>query len=306
MTPLEWGYLMLLSVLWGGSFLFIELALRDLPVFSIGFARLFFATIGLYAAMLFMRLSLPRSLRGWLTCFFLGCFNNALPFSLLIWGQTHIASSIAAILIATTPLFTLVCAHFFTTDEKMTPARLAGVCLGILGVALMLMPGLDGGAGFHLLACLACLGTAFCYGICGVFARRFVMADNPPVSAATGQVLSAGILLLPMVLLVEQPWNLPMPQASSWAALIVMGLFSTAVAYVLYFRILLSAGAMNLSLVSLLVPATAVLLGIFVLKEQFQLNHVAGMALILIGLTALDAKLRRRLTSILAGPRNMP
>ena len=306
MTPLEWVYLILLSVLWGGSFFFIEMALRDLPVFTIGFARLFFAALGLYAVMVCMGLSLPRSVRGWCICFFLGCFNNALPFSLLIWGQTHIASGIAAILIATTPLFTLVCAHFLTADEKITPARLLGIAMGILGVALMLAPDLGGGGGFHLLAPLACLGTALCYGFSGVFARRFLMSDNPPVSAATGQVLSASILLLPVVVLVEQPWSLPMPQASSWAALIAMGLFSTALAYVLYFRILLAAGATNLSLVSFLVPASAVLLGIFILKEQFLLHHVAGMALILLGLTTLDARLRQRLASAVAGPRNMP
>ena len=305
MTPLEWTYLFILSVVWGGSFFFIELALRDLPVFTIGFIRLFFATLGLFAIMVFMRLSFPRSLRGWITCFALGFFNNALPFSLLIWGQVHITSGIAAILVATTPLFTLIGAHFFTADEKMTPARFLGVALGILGVALMLAPSFGGGIRVHLFASLACLGTALCYGISTVFARRFVIADNPPVSAATGQVLTAAILLLPLVLLVEQPWNLPMPQASSWAALITMGLVSTALAYILYFRILLTAGATNLSLVSLLVPASAVLIGIFALKEQLLLNHIAGMVLILLGLTTLDAKLRRRLASAVS-PRNMP
>lgn len=305
MTRLEWGLLFLLSFLWGGSFFFIELALRDLPLFTIGFARLFFATLGLYAVMAFMGLSLPKSRSGWLACFFLGFVNNALPFSLLIWGQKHIDSGIAAILISTTPLFTLVCAHFFSADEKMTAGRFFGIVMGICGVALMLAPGIGGGARLPLVACLACLGTAFCYGISGVFARRFLLSKNPPVSAATGQVLTAAILLLPFVLFLEQPWTLPMPRASSWAALIAMGLFSTALAYTLYFRILVSAGAMNLSLVSLLIPANAVLLGIFVLNEQFLLNHVAGMTLILLSLTTLDARLLRRLASAVS-PRNIP
>lgn len=298
MTSLEWGYLLVLSVLWGGSFFFIEATLRDLPIFTIVFGRLFLGAMGLFAVMIPARCKLPRNPRVWAACFIIGFFNNALPFGLLVWGQVHVDSSIAALLVATTPLFTLLGAHFLTADEKITRPRLLGILIGIFGVAVMIGAEFKGGWNINLLASLACLGTALSYGIANIFARRFLATGIPLLSAAAGQVLAASILLLPLALFIDTPWNLSVPRASSWTALIAMGLFSTSLAYVLYFRVLSTAGATNLSLVSLLVPVSAVMLGVGILDEHLQAHQIAGMVLIGLGLIAIDGNLWRRIAGV--------
>ena len=295
MTPLEWACLLLLSVAWGGSFFFVAVALRDLPPFTIVFARLLFGALGLLAVLACTGTRLPLNRRILLGCLCLGLLNNAVPFSLLTWGQVQLASGVAAVLNATTPLFTLVIAHAFTADEKITPGRLLGIGLGILGVAAMLAPDFGSGAGFRLLASVACLGAAFSYGCAVVYARRLLASGVPLLGAAAGQVLAAALLLLPVMLLADRPWSLPVPQAGSWAALVAIGLLSTTLAYLLYFRILSTAGATNLSLVTLLVPASAVLLGAGILGERLQPHQLAGMALIGLGLLAIDGRLWRRL-----------
>lgn len=295
MTSLEWTYLLILSVLWGASFFFIEATLRDLPIFTIVFARLFLGALGLLAVMFFAGCTLPRNSHIWTACFIIGFFNNALPFGMLVWGQVHVDSSIAALLVATTPLFTVVGAHFLTVDERIALPRLLGILIGLLGVAVMIGVDFRDGWNISLLASFACLGTALSYGIANIYARRFLATGIPLLSAAAGQVLAASILLLPLALFIDRPWILPMPRASSWAALIAMGLFSTSLAYVLYFRVLATAGATNLSLVSLLVPISAVLLGVGILEEQLLPHQLAGMTLIGLGLIATDGKVWRRL-----------
>ena len=295
MTPLEWVYLIALSLLWGGSFFLVELGLRDLPPFSIVFARLAFGTLGLLVIMFCIGERLSRRRDVWLSYFCLGFFNNAVPFCLLVWGQTGLTSSAAAILNATTPFFTLMIAHLFTADEKMTSARLLGIGMGVCGVAVMLLPDFGSGAKFHLLASFACLGAALSYGCAGVYARRVLASGNPLIPAAVGQVLAATILLLPVMLLVDRPWNLPAPPLQTWGILAAMGLLSTSIAYVLYFRVLSTAGATNLSLVTLLIPVSATLLGVGILKEHLLLHQLAGMALIGLGLITIDGRLWRRL-----------
>ena len=295
MTPLEWGYLLLLSMLWGGSFFFVEIALRDLPTFTIVFARLSLGALGLFCMMRYMGYSLPRERHVWGACLCLGLLNNAIPFGLLVWGQTSLASGVAAILNATTPFFTAMIAHFLTSDEKITPQKLLGIGIGISGVAVMVGAGFGNESDFYLLACFACLGAAFSYGCAGVFARRFLASGIPPMTAATGQVFASSLLLLPLMLFIDQPWNLPIPSASSWAALLAIGFLSTSLAYVLYFRILSTAGATNLSLVTLLVPASAILLGVSILGEHLLPKHIAGMTLIALGLVTIDGRLWRRL-----------
>ena len=305
MTPLEWAYLLLLSIAWGGSFFFVALALRDLPPFTIVFARLAFGALGLLAVLAATGTRLPLAGRLWAGFLCLGFLNNAVPFSLLTWGQVALASGVAAVLNATTPLFTLVIAHFLTADEKITPTRLLGIALGIFGVAAMLAPDFGTHANFRLLASLACLGAACSYGCAVVYARRFLASGVPLLAAAAGQVITASLLLLPLVFLIDRPWNLPPPSALTWVTLIAIGLLSTTLAYVLYFRILSTAGATNLSLVTLLVPASAVLLGAFILGERLLPHQLAGMALIGLGLITLDGRLWRRLAPR-AGKKRQP
>jgi len=293
MTAAEWAMLLTLSVLWGGSFFFVGIAVKELPPLTIVVLR-----VGLAAAMLglvlrLIGLRLPRERSAWIAFFGMGLLNNAIPFCLIVWGQTHIASGLAAILNATTPLFTVVVAHVLTDDERMTGNRLAGVLIGMMGVAVTIGPGALGGLGADVLAQLAVLAAALSYAFAGVFGRRFRELGIVPMAAATGQVMASTIMLLPLALLVDRPWTLPMPSAETWAAIFGTAALSTALGYILYFRILATAGATNLLLVTFLIPVSAIMLGALVLGERLSPLHFLGMALIGAGLAAIDGRLLR-------------
>lgn len=223
--------------------------------------------------------------------FGIGLVNNALPFSLIVWGQIHIASGVASILNATTPLFTVIVAHYFTGDEKMSWARLLGVLIGFAGVVIMIGSDTLQPLGVNVFAQLAILLAAFCYAVSGVYARRFRQMGISPMATATGQLTASSIILLPAMLIADQPWTLPMPGAATIAAILALASLSTALAYILYFKILGSSGATNVLLVTFLVPVSAILLGVFVLGETLYLKHFIGMALIGAGLAAIDGRL---------------
>jgi drug/metabolite transporter (DMT)-like permease len=221
------------------------------------------------------------------------CSTTQFPFCLIVWGQTHIASGLAAILNATTPLFTVIVAHVLTDDERMTGNRLAGLLIGIVGVVVTIGPGALSGLGSDVLAQLAVLAAAVSYAFAGVLGRRFRKLGIVPMAAATGQVMASTLMLLPLALLVDRPWTLPMPSAETWAAIFGTAALSTALGYILYFRILETAGATNLLLVKFLIPVSAIMLGALVLGERLSLPHFLGMALIGVGLAAIDGRLLR-------------
>ncbi|MDI7864755.1 DMT family transporter [Rhizobiaceae bacterium n13] len=297
----EWSMLCVLSLLWGGSFLFNGIAVKELPPFTIVTLRVALAAAALLLLVRMMGLRMPLDRQSWRAFFGMGLLNNIIPFSLIVWGQTEIASGLASILNATTPLFTVIVAHFLTTDEKMTANRLLGVLVGFAGVAIMIGPAALSGSVGHVLAPLAVLGAAISYSFAGIFGRRFRRMGLPPMIPAAGQVCASTILLLPVTLLVDHPWALPMPGAATWGAIFGIALLSSALAYVLFFRILETAGATNLSLVTFLIPISAILLGTVVLGERLEAKHFAGMALIAVGLAAIDGRpmewLRRRATT---------
>jgi drug/metabolite transporter (DMT)-like permease len=232
----------------------------------------------------------PRRDAPWPAYFAMGLLNNALPFSLIFWGQTEIGSGLASILNATTPLFTLTVAHFLTSDEKIDRTKLVALLTGLLGVAVLVGPAaLAGGAA--LWAQAACLAAALSYAFAGVYGRRFRRMGVAPAAAAAGQVTASAVLILPIMLIVDQPWLLPTPP--SLAVCLALGglaLLSTALAYVLYFRILAVAGATNLLLVTFLIPVTAILLGAMVLGERLEPRQFAGMATIGVALALLDGR----------------
>ena len=290
MNPLEWGLLLTLSILWGGSFFFYGVAVRELPTFTIVAGRVCLAALSLFAVMRFMGLKLPTSRRVWSAFFVLGFLNNVVPFSLIAWGQSHIASGVASILNATTPLFTVVIAHVLTKDEKMTVTRLLGVIVGLVGVALMIGTDVLQSLGVNILAQLAILAAAISYAFAGVFGRRFREMGISPMAAATGQVTASSVMLLPIMLAVDKPWILPVPGPATIGALAGVAILSTALAYILYFRILETAGATNLLLVTFLIPISAILLGVLVLNEVLLAKHLIGMALIGGGLAAIDGR----------------
>lgn len=290
MTAAEWTMLMALSVLWGGSFFFVGVAVGELPPFTIVTIRVGLAAIALWLIAFAMGHRVP--LRGpvWRAFFSMGLLNNLIPFSLIVWGQSHIASGLASILNATTPLFTVLIAHVVTTDERLSWARLLGVLFGLAGTVVLIGPVALSGIGTQALAQIAVLAAALSYAFAGVYGRRFRELGIPPMMTATGQVTAATLMLLPVALFVEQPWQLPAPSLATLAALAGLALLSTALAYVLYFRILATAGATNLLLVTFLIPVTAILLGVLVLNERLSANHLFGMGLIAIGLAAIDGR----------------
>ncbi len=290
----EWAMLIALALLWGGSFFFTGVALRELPAFTIVLARLGIAAAALSATLAILRIRMPRVPGPWAAFVGMGLLNNAIPFTLIVLGQRHIASGLAAILNATTPLFTVLVAHLLTADERLTRAKAAGVLLGLAGVVTMLGADLLAGLGTELAAQLACLAAALSYAFAGVFGRRFRRMGIPPLATAAGQVTASTLLMLPVALLLDRPWTLPMPGAESWAALLGIGLLSTALAYLLYFRILAAAGATNLLLVTFLIPVSAILLGVLVLDETLLPKHLLGMALIGTGLACTDGRLLGR------------
>jgi drug/metabolite transporter (DMT)-like permease len=221
----------------------------------------------------------------------MGLLNNAIPFSLIVWGQTHVSAGQASILNATTPIFTVIAAHAFTRDEKMKWRHLAGIALGFAGVVVLMGAAFLDAFTSSLLAQTALLGAAVFYALSAVFGRRFRQLGVAPMQIATGQVTAAALLLLPLVVLIDQPLQLAPPGLPSILAVLGLALISTAFAYVLYFRILASAGATNLSLVTMLVPPTAICLGILFLDEVLARHHLVGLVLIISGLLVIDGRL---------------
>jgi len=288
MGALEWALLILLSILWGGSFFFAEVALEGMQPFTIVFFRVSLAAATLIGIVYATGQTMPGDLRLWLAFFVMGLANNIVPFSLITWGQTQITGGLASILNATTPLFAVFLAHFFTRDERLTLNRLAGVAIGLFGVVVMIGTDVLAGIGLNVLAQIAVLGAALAYGISGVYGRRF--ASLSPIVPAAGMLTASSVMMLPVMLVVDQPWAAPLPGLTVWSAVIGMAVVSTAAAYLIYFRILASAGATNILLVTLLVPVSAILLGVFILGERLELQHLIGMALITAGLAAIDGR----------------
>lgn len=296
MGLMEWGLLISLSILWGGSFFFVGVAVKELPPLTIVFARVGIAALALWSALILLDIRMPQIKGLWFAFLGMGLLNNAIPFTFFVWGQQYIASGLAAILNATTPIFTLLVAHFLTRDERLNLQKICGVCIGFLGVLLMLGTDILSGLGNSVGAQLACLAAALSYAFAGVFGRRFKRLGVPPLVTATGQVTASTALLFPLVLFFDEPWSLALPGATTWAALLGIGVISTAFAYILYFRILATAGATNLLLVTLLIPVSAILLGTLLLNEILETKHFVGITIIVIGLLFLDGRAMSNLT----------
>lgn len=288
-----WTMLLALSLLWGGSFLFQGVAVRELPTLTIVALRVALAALGLGIVLAALRIPMPRTLPVWRAFLVMGLLNNALPFSLIVWGQGQIASGLAAIFNATTPMFTILAAHVFTTDERITRAKLAGIGLGLIGGAVMFgRDALTGGG--DITAQLAVLAAAASYALAGVWGRRFREMGVQPLATAAGQVTASSAILIPLALIVERPWTLAMPGIAAAASVVALALLSTALAYVFYFRILATAGATNLLLVTLMIPPSAIAFGIAFLGESLAPNEVVGLGLIAAGLAVIDGRMRRR------------
>jgi drug/metabolite transporter (DMT)-like permease len=293
MNGSDWATLLALALIWGAAFMFISVAVREVPPLSYVWARLTLATAAMWLYLWWRGLpaGLPRQV--WGSMLVLALLNNVVPFILFGWGQTHIASGLASILNATTPIWGVIVAHLFTRDEKLSGRKLVGVLLGFGGVIAMIGPDLLGSIGNNVLAQLACVTAALCYALAGVWARRFKAMGLPPVAVTTGQLTVGALIMLPIALMADRPWLAPLPSLQAIGAIAALAVVCSAFAYILYFRLIDGAGATNALLVTLLVPPVAILLGALFLGEILQPRDFAGLALIALGLAAIDGRLLR-------------
>lgn len=294
MGSLEWLMLFILGIIWGGSFFLAKIALVDIPPMTLVFLRVSIAAISLGLILKARGMKLPGGVRLWAAFALMGLLNNLIPFALLFWGQTHIGAGLASIFNSLTPLFTVLIAHAATQDEKLSVGKTVGILLGLVGVALIIGVDVTNGAtGLTVLAMFACVAAAASYGVASVFGRRFGARKVAPMHVAFGQLTSTSVLMVPVMIIADRPWSLSAPSMTSWIAVLTLALLCTAIAYVLFFNILERGGATNISLVTFIVPVSAIVLSSLFLQEALNTNHFIGISLILLGLGALDGRLQR-------------
>ncbi|KQZ81452.1 ABC transporter permease [Mesorhizobium sp. Root157] len=285
----DWAQLLLLGAIWGGSFFFARISVAEVHPIVLVLFRVAIAAAALQLYLAVRGPSFRLAFKHTSLFFLLALANNVIPFSLIFAGQTELGAGLASVLNATTPFWTLIVANFFTVDERLSLSKVAGIALGIAGTAIMIGPGLMAGLDGSVWAKFALVGASFSYAVALMVARRFKDVPSPVV--ATGQLTASTIIMIPVVLVVHGPDGLFSASLPVWAAVLGLALLSTAVAYILYFNIIASAGATNASLVTLIVPVSAILLGVTFLGEHLELFEIAGMVVIALGLVTIDGRL---------------
>ncbi|MEM6382059.1 MAG: DMT family transporter [Pseudomonadota bacterium] len=288
MSTSAWALLLLLSFLWGGSFVFAKIAVAEIPPFTLVFLRVALAAATLHLVRLALRIRMKWGLRNALNYAVMGLFNNVIAFSLMFTGQTQISASLAAILNASTPFFTLLVAGLLLADERLSARRIAGLIVGFAGVIVVIGPRYLLGMGENLIFELMLIGTAISYAFAGVWGRRF--AGEHPLATAAGQLTASTIIMLPIMLIFDDPLALPAPSATVVASVLALAIVSTGFAYVLFFRILKVAGATNVMLVTMLVPVFTGLIAVPLLGESVDALKIAGMFIIAVGMAVLDGR----------------
>jgi len=291
MKTFDWVLLILLSLVWGGSFFFNEIGLRELPVISIVAMRVAIAAVVLWVVVLAQGLPIPSGIRNWSWFLMMGLINNVLPFTLIVYGQTTVTAGLASILNATTPFFMVLIIALFVDNETIVKRQITGLIVGFSGVVLMLAPDLLNSGNTSIIGQAAVLCAAFSYAAAGIYGRRFQQVGIPPVVAAAGQVSMSAVLLVPVAIYFNGIPNFTSLSVSVWMSIVGIAVLSTALAYVLYFRILNSAGAVNLMLVTFLMPVSALMLGTFFLHEPVRVLEIVGIGIIAIALVIIDGRL---------------
>ena len=284
--------LLALSGVWGASYFFGKIAVEDIGPLTVAFGRVVLAAAILYAVIRLRGIEIPRSKADWQGFFVMGLLNSAIPYSLIFWGETRIDSGLAAILTATVPIFTVIVAHFWTVDEKMNPAKAAGIGLGMAGVVIIMgrdLGAIGSGSG---LAKLAIIGATISYAFSGIYGRR--LKGKTPLILAWGQMCAATVFLLPLVLFVDRPWSSATWTADAVLSVIALATLCTALAYMIFFRLLATVGATNTSLVTFLIPVSSLILGTLFLDEDLVLVQLLGMLLIIAGMAVIDGRLWKR------------
>jgi drug/metabolite transporter (DMT)-like permease len=292
MSSLDWAKLILLGGIWGGSFFFARVAVAEMHPLVLVLFRVAFAAMALHAYLLVRGQSFRAAVPMAGSFVMLGLINNVVPFSLIFAGQTEMGAGLASVLNATTPFWTIMLANAFTADEKLSWNKVAGVLLGIGGVATMVGPGILASLGGPVWAKLAIIGASLSYAVGLIFARRFRAV--PAAIVATGQLTASTVIMIPVVGIGVGFAGMFEASAPVWIAVLALALLSTAFAYILYFGVLRSAGATNASLVTLIVPASAMLLGFVFLGERLESFEIAGMLMIGLGLVTIDGRILRR------------
>ena len=287
-----WAQLILLGIIWGGSFFFASVAVKEIPPLVLVLLRVGIAALALHLYLLARGPSFALAIPYALSFVGLALLNNIIPFSLMFAGQTAIGAGLASVLNATTPVWTLILAGYVFRSETPGWNKLLGVVLGVAGVAVMIGPGLAAGLGGPVWAKFALLGTALSYGFASIYAKRF--SKLPPIVVAAGQLTASTAVMIPVIAVAGGFGAAFEASAASWSAVLGLALLATAFAYIIFFNLIANAGASNASLVTLIVPVSAILLGVLFLGEHLEPFEVGGMALIGLGLVAIDARLLRR------------
>ena len=289
MSRQAWILLVVLSILWGGSFLFVALALDAYPPLSIVAFRVATAAIVLHLVIITVGARWPTGTDFLFAIAIMGLLNNVIPFALIAWGQIHVASGLASVFNAMTPIFTLLVAHWLTADEKLTARKIWGASLGFVGVVVLIGYESLQGLGNNIIGQLAIIAATISYAFAGVWAKKR-LAGHQPLHLAAGQVTASALILGVMAMLVDGPVLITQPDVPAYIWMTIMGVLSTALAYLLYFRILAIAGASNLLLVTFLIPISAIAAGALVLGERLEIQHLLGIVMIALGLALIDGR----------------
>ncbi|MBK8457155.1 MAG: DMT family transporter [Phyllobacteriaceae bacterium] len=292
MSARSWAMLILLGALWGGSFYFARIAVMQIEPFMLVAMRVAIAAAALWIWLLAARIDFRPMKAQWAPLLFLALINNVIPFSLIFIGQTAIGAGLASIMNATTPFWTALIAWGFAVEARPAMHKFAGIAIGVAGAAVMLAPGMAEAGGGNVFAKLAVVGAAISYGFAATFARRF--RGLPPTLVATGQLTGSTLLMIPVVAFAGDFASGLAADPRVLIAVAALALASTAFAYVLYFRLIATAGATNAALVTLIVPVSALLLGVLLLGEKLALHELVGMGVILFGLLVIDGRLFAR------------
>jgi drug/metabolite transporter (DMT)-like permease len=288
----DWLLILLLSVLWGSATLLKKVAVRDIGPVTVVFFRVLLAAILLYGAIRVRGIPLDIGWRHGKPFLVMGFLNSVVPFTLIAWGVIRIDSGVAGILLATTPIFTALLAHVATRDERLCLGKVLGIGLGMVGVLIIMggnpMAVMNGSGPGKI----AILGAAVAYSVSGVYGRS--MCDTPAIILAWGQLSASAVLLTPIVLLAERPWESATWSRDAIGAVAALAVLSTVFRYLVFYRLLATVGATNTSLVGFLIPGSSILLGFMFLGERLLATQVAGVVLIATALAVIDGRLPRR------------
>lgn len=285
-----WFVLLLLGAIWGSSYLFIKVGGAEIPPFTFVEGRTLIASLALLVVLFLQKERLPRTRKEWLPLIAMGITNGVIPYTAITWGELHITSGLASILTAAMPLFTVIIAHYWTHDERLTPSKVTGIVVGFLGVIVLFLPELSRGIELGFWGEFAVVVAAASYGLATVIAHKHLGGVSHTI-AATGQLATGAVMMLPLSLIFDKPWSLT-PSLPAVGSLLVLALLGTSFAYVLYYWLIEKTGATRTALVTYLIPITGIFWGAGLLGERIEYASIAGLLLIIVGIAFVNRQPR--------------